>query len=134
MRVEALGVKTPQYHFTTVVPTRCFVSPPPFTIHHDAQTAKAKSTGLLLLLGWLATHNIRYVFSALLLLCPLPLFFTLSAELKEFYDARRLHFANIHLFFIFEYLFIFFFLFLFFLIIQRSQQKFFGKTVIVDDR
>ena len=65
---------------------------------------------------------------------PLASFFTHSAELKEFDDARRLHFANIHhLFFIFEYLFILYFFF-FFIIIQRSQQKFFGKTVIVADR
>lgn len=86
---------------------------------------------LLLLLGWLATY-IRYVFSALLLPCPSPLFFTHSAELKEFYAAQPPQFTYqyIHLFFIFEYLFNLFLLYLFF-IIQRSQQKTFGNAVVV---
>jgi len=65
---------------------------------------------------------------------PLTSFFTHSAELKEFDDARRLHFANIHLFFIFEYLFILFLLYYFFFIIQRSQQKKLGNVVVVGSR
>ena len=61
---------------------------------------------------------------------PLFSYFTHSAELKEFYDARRPQLPYIPLFFIFGY-FLNLFLLYFFFIIQRSQQKFFGKTVVI---
>ena len=92
---------------------RCLETPPPITIHHAAQTAKAKWTSLLLLLlGWLATYNIRYVFSALLLLRSLPLFLLIRQNSKNsmMHDDYILQ-TFIYFLFFSIYLFYFFFIF-----------------------